>query len=180
MFEPKGDVPQWRLIYDLAIVRAPDDLITYEEIENVLGYDVQTGHRSPIYKASKHLLEDHQRTLVAELNRGYRIARADEHYTLAKGQQKGARRKIRRGVALSTHVDLAALTPRQRGLIEDLNHVLMAQNAMLARHDTRIGDVEKDTRRIDDRVDVLEATLAKHGITVPQSQTVKGEVVEET
>src|SRR5882672_3658530 len=74
-FKPSGEQPKWRPIYDLALTRAPDDLITYDELEQALGYDVTSpgASRSPIYAASKRLLNEHDRALVADPTKGYRI-----------------------------------------------------------------------------------------------------------
>ena len=76
---------------------------------------------------------------------------------------------------MTTHVDRNALTESQRSSLDALAHVLASQNAMLKRHDARIGAVETVTQTQDARLDVLEATLRRHGIDVPERRTVVGE-----
>jgi hypothetical protein len=170
LFEPKnGTTPMWRLVYDLAITRNPGDLITYEELTETLGYDPRIGPRNPIHSAAKHLLDDRDRTLIAVRGQGYRIALATEHYGLARGKQKEARRKISKGIALAVHVDVNELTPRQRTAIDGLSQVLMMQNEMLSRHDKRIATVETVIHQVDDRVAALEGILRTHGIATPET-----------
>jgi len=168
-FTAKGDQPLWQAVYDHAVLLAAGDMISYATLADLLGYDPsEPGRsRSPIYAASRRLLTEHDRTLVAVKGKGYRIAYAHEHEGIARGKQRGARRRIRSAVAISTHVDVRQLTPTQRRSLEAVAHVLAAQNAMLSRHDARIGAAEKDIRRVDDRIAALEATLTRHGIEVP-------------
>lgn len=177
-FQPKGDVPQWRLVYDKAATLQPGDVITYPDLAGLLGYDPsELGRsRSPIHTASRRMLKDHDRTLVAVPKKGYRVAHASEHEGIARAGQRSARRRISHAVAVTTHVDVTALTPGQRRSLEAVAHVLAAQNAMLSRHDARIGDVEKDVRRVDDRIAALEAVLARNGIDVPKVEDVPGEL----
>lgn len=177
----KEDTTLWHGIHDHALKLAPNDIITYQQLTNILGYDPSTPgqSRTPIYVASKHLLEDHNRTLVAVRGKGYRVAPASEHERLARGQQHAARRRIGKAVALATHVDFHALTPKQQKAVDAIAHVLKGQQAMLDRHDEQIGRVETSVRRVDDRIAALEAVLAQHGIAVPQADEITGEVLDD-
>lgn len=178
-FTPKGEKALWRNVYDHAALLAPGDIITYTQLTTMLGYDPsEPGRsRSPIYTASRRLLKDHNRTLIVQQGSGYRVARASEHEGLARAGQRSARRKIGRAVDVSTYVDVTELTAEQRKSLDAVALVLRAQNAMLQRHDTRIGVVEKDVQRQDDRLAALEAALARQGIDVPRADVVQGEVV---
>ena len=178
-FEPKGDQSQWQTIYDHAVNLAPGDLIDWDKLTTLLGYDpsVPGASRSPILTAAKHLLQNHDRTLVSVRGKGYRIAKAEEHEGIARSGQQSARRKIRNAVAVTTHVDRNALTPAQQQSLDALAHVLSRQNAMLKRYDRRITAVEASDQQQDARLDVLEATLRKHGIPIPETRTIEGETV---
>lgn len=180
-FTPKGDNPLWKAIYDHAVLLSPGDLIGWDRFEVLLGYDPsQPGQsRGPILTASKRLLTDHNRVLVSVRGEGYRVATADGHEGIARSGQRAARRKIRGAHLVATHVDRNALTDKQRASLDAVAHVLAAQNAMLKRHDVRISTVEGATQAQDARLDVLEATLRKHGIDVPSQRTVSGEVVDD-
>lgn len=177
LFEPKnGHTPQWRVVYDLAVKRNPGDLITYPELTEALGYDPRVGPRGPIHTASEKMLETHDRALVSVRGQGYRVALATEHYGLAKGKQRQARRRITQGIALAVHVDVSQLDQKQRAALDGLSQVLMAQNAMLSRHSRQISTIEQTVSQVDDRVAVLEGLLRARGIDVPGRVVVEGEV----
>lgn len=179
-FEPKGDRPQWESVYDLAKNAKPSTVLTFAELSEVLGYDVsaQGASRTPILRASERLLESENKVLHSVRGVGYRVAEPSEQEGLARGRQKRARKQIAKGVALVVNVDRNALTAEQRNSVDALCQVLTAQNAMLRRHDRRIGSVERTIREVDDRVSAMEALLRRHGIPVPENVTIDGEIVE--
>lgn len=174
LFEPKNDMPLWEMMYNLAERYEPGQLIPYSVISETLGYDITLpgASRAPIYKASQRLLTSKCRTLKAKPREGYRVAEASEHENLARDRQGRARRQISKGVSIAANVDKNALTPAQRTSIDALCQVLSAQNAMLRRHDARIGDVEKSMRVVDDRVTVMEQLLRRNGIPVPNTTVI--------
>jgi hypothetical protein len=176
-FKPVGTRAMWREIYDNASVLSPGAIITYEDLEVLIGYDLSKpgASRSPIYRASQELLSRRSKMLIPVPGEGYRVAHATEHETAAKGHQRGARRKLTKAVSVAVNVDRNQLTDAQRKSLDGLADLLMAQNAMLSRHDRRIGDVEKDVAKVDDRVGVLEQALRTHGIDVPERRVVEGE-----
>lgn len=176
-FEPAGDLPKWRLIYDHAEQLQPGDLINWATLTELLGYDPSTpgAARSPITTASKHLLIDHSRTLTAVRGKGYRIARADEHETIAKGGQRSARRKLSGALGVAIHVNRNELSEPQRRSLDAFAHVLAQQNAMLKRHDAKIKDIETVAQQQDARLDVLEDVLRKAGIPIPERTIIEGE-----
>jgi hypothetical protein len=171
----------WRAVYDHALLLEPGDIIDWAALEKLLDYDPSApgASRSPILTASRRLLTDHSRCLVSVRGVGYKVAKAEEQEGIGRSYQRGARRKLRKAVDVTTFVDRNALDETQRKSLDALAHVLAAQNAMLKRHDTRITTVETATQKQDARLDVLEATLRKHGIDVPQQQTINGEVLTE-
>jgi hypothetical protein len=173
-FIPKGEKPLWQLVYDHAVRLTPGDLITWADFEQLLGYDpsVAGASRGPIHTASRRLLRDHDRTLTSVRKRGYRVAFANEHEPIARSGQRSATKKLRRSADVAVHVDRNALTPKEASSLDSLAHVLTAQAAMLKRQERRITGVEADVQRQDDRLDVLEATLRKHGIEIPKLRVV--------
>lgn len=187
-FEPKGDKALWRKVYDFAVDLEPGDLITWEQFEEILGYDPGVpgmgAGRQPVYMAARRMLVDHDRTLISVRNQGYRVAHAHEQEGMARSAQRAARRKIRRGMDLAVHVDISQLTAGQRRSVEAVAHVLAAQNAMLARHEDRITEVEEVQAKVahvqavaDDRIAALEAALLRLGIPIPRTEVILGETV---
>jgi hypothetical protein len=178
-FEAKGDQPMWQAVYDHAAGLNPGDMIGWDRLTAILGYDpsVPGASRSPILTASKHLLENHDRTLISVRGKGYRVTKAEEHEGIARGNQRSARRKIRNAVSVTTHVDRNQLTTAQQQSLDTLAHVLAQQNSMLKRHDQKLEHHDQQITQQDARFDVLEATLRKHGIPIPENRTVDGETV---
>lgn len=175
-FEPKDDKALWRKVYDIAVEMEPGELLGWDQLEQILGYDPGVpgmgAGRTPIYTASRRMLKEHSKTLISVRGKGYRVAYAHEQEGMARSKQRVARRQIRHGMDLAVHVDVRQLTPSQRRSIEAVAHVLAAQNAMLARHEERISDVEQIQERTDDRVAALEAALRQFGIPIPRSEVV--------
>ncbi len=180
-FKPTGDRARWRELYDHASKLAPGDIITYNTLTELLTYDPSKpgASRAPIYRANDELLVKRSRMLVAVPGEGYRIAHATEHEVKARGLQKSARRRIGKAVCTAVHVDRNQLTEAQQKSIDTLTDVLLTQNAMLTRHDKRIGNVEETVSRVDDRIGAMEDALRAHGIDVPSRRVVDGEVADE-
>lgn len=178
-FTPKGDAPLWQAIYDEAVLLEPGDVIGFDRLAVLLGYDPQPAgaSRTPIHTASRRLLKDHDRTLLSVRGKGYKVAHASEHEGIARQKQRSGRRQIRRAHTVATHVDRNALTVDQRTSLDAFAHILAQQNSMLKRHDKRLTAVESSSTTHDARLDVLEQVLRTHGIEVPKSQTVEGETV---
>ena len=135
--------------------------------------------RTSIWQLRETLLTKHKLILRPVAGVGYRVVEPSEQEGLARGRQRRARRQIAKGVSLVVNVDRNALTIEQRASVDALCQVLTAQNAMLRRHDRRIGTVERTVQEVDSRVTVMEALLRRHGIDLPQGQTVEGEIVPE-
>jgi hypothetical protein len=177
LFQPKGDLPMWRLVYDACKDKPAGTLIPHADLSDMLGYDITApgASRTPITVAAKKMLREYDRTLRAERGQGYRVARAEEHLGLAKSSHRSARRKLNRAVDLTSHVDRSQLTERGIKAIDELGHVMRLQAAMLSRHDQRITTVEKTVDRVDDRVLALEQAIRKLGGTIPSLTVVEGE-----
>ena len=181
-FQPKGDRALWEEVFLLAQDAEPGTVLTFDDLSAVLGYDVsaQGSSRTPILRASDRLLESRNKVLTSVRGVGYRVVEPSEQEGLARGRQRRARRQIAKGVSLVVNVDRNALTIEQRASVDALCQVLTAQNAMLRRHDRRIGTVERTVQEVDSRVTVMEALLRRHGIDLPQGRTIEGEIVPET
>lgn len=179
-FTPRGERPLWREVYDHAMTLDTNDVIDWQCLKDLIGYDpsLPGSSRTPILTASRRLLREHSRLLVSVRGKGYRIAEAAEQEGYARGDQRSARRKLTNAHAKAVHVNKNDLTETQRASIDALAHVLAAQNAMLKRHDVRLTTVEETAKVQDARLDVLEATLRRHGIDVPDRTPIPGEVVE--
>ena len=174
-FKPKGDVPEWRKVYDVLVEKGVDEVVTYEELDAALGRPFNHD-RAPVYRATKELLAVHKRGTVNERSVGYRIARANEHASLAVKQRTRARRAIGKGVKIIDGTDRSKLTPSERKRLDDLEMNMRAQADMLRRTEQRVSVVEKKQQRHDDRLDLLIADLRRKGIEVDDFKAEADEV----
>ena len=177
MFETKGDLPEWRLIYDHAKTLDVGQTITYEVLDGILGRDFATG-RSPIYRAMRELEDENSRTLVNVPNIGYRVAEAIEHEDLAKLHHKKSRRSIRRAASKLHSADRTRLTREQARRFDDMQAQLDQQAHMLRRVDGRVTKVDNRVTKVETdvqaRLDRLTDILTRHGIPVDGEPTSVG------
>src|SRR6266545_4116067 len=109
-FQPKGDLPEWRLIYDKLLERADfGDIITYAQLDEALGREFED-NRSPLYKARRHLIEMRRRWIEPVPRVGYRVIEAREHLLAAQDRKRRARRQLGQMMTVTQGTDLTRLT----------------------------------------------------------------------
>jgi hypothetical protein len=139
-FEPKGDVARWVPVYERLRDMAIGEIITYSELSELAGIDIQQD-RGPYVRAAKELLEKNQRAMKNIPEEGYAVAHPSEQGELARGQTRKASRRLTAAIRLVGNTDANYLTPDQR-LVNDRRHeALTAQSDMLrrlARRTTRL------------------------------------------
>jgi hypothetical protein len=165
MFKTKGQSPEWQLLYDHCSTLPVDAVVTYDQLDQVLGRDFRDD-RGPLAKTQTLMLENVNRTLVNVRGVGYRVARATEHMGLAKGQRRRAKRAMTKGIRIIQGTDRQALTAQDRQRLDALELNMLAQQNMLRRTEARVSAVEKATRRTDDRMDRLISELRRKGVDV--------------
>ena len=169
-FIPKGDVAEWRLVYDQLVVLKTDDVISTEEIEGALGRPLGK-NRSPVYRAAKELQRVNRHALATVRGVGYRVARADEHFGLAMERSDRARGQLKRGLEIVDATDVSKLPSDQAARLESLAN-LMARGfefmkilALQVDAQTHmIETVKTEGKDTSERVAALEETLKKHGL----------------
>ena len=145
-FEPKGDVPEWRLIYDKLMSRAEyGETITYEQLDDVLGRPFMK-NRTPIYRATKQLEMERNRHLVAVPNIGYRVIEAREHIAVATSRRARAGRQIRRGVEVLQATEISRLTPAELDAYDRQTRINTALFSAIVHVDQRLTRVEEILR----------------------------------
>jgi hypothetical protein len=120
-FQPKGDVAEWRLLYDELKGKPPGHIITLERIEEILGRSV-ADNRLPVYRATKELENVDRRTLATVRGVGYRVAAADEHLGLALNHSGRARRQLQRGIKRSAATNRSEITPDMAARLESFEY----------------------------------------------------------
>lgn len=141
-FQPKGDVPEWRLIYDTLLEGAQfGDIITYSQLDEALGRPFH-GNRSPLYRARSHMGEMRSRWLVSVPKRGYRVVEAREHLTVAQSHKRRARRQLGLMVRVQEVTDLAVLTPEELAQFDQQAKINSMLYQVAVHHERRIARIE--------------------------------------
>ena len=171
-FRPLGKTARWRMLYDeLLLPAAIGDLITYEEMGNVLDLHPtkqRAAIRSALRRAEREYLEEKGHALEAVADSGYQVAEASAHIVLAHRQQRKAGRALSRGHELATRVDLSGVDPQIRNALDLIARGFAAQMEFNRRFDVRQRDLEeamatisKQHERTADEVEQLRERLRR-------------------
>lgn len=141
-FQPKGDLPEWRLIYDRLLEHADfGDVITYAELDEVLGREFED-NRSPLYKAREHLGALRSRWIEPVPRIGYRVIEAREHIHVAQQRKKRARRQFRAMVRVAEFTDLSRLSPSDLATFDSQAKINAALYMVAVHHEKRLNRIE--------------------------------------
>lgn len=169
LFQPKGERPEWRMLYDLMRVQPRGTVLTYEALDDALGRPF-LANRSPFYKALKEVETHDQRTFEAIRNEGYRCDQPAEHQYVAVAQHK---RPVRHLKAAGRKIKAADRTQLSHELVtrfDALEHHWTVQAAKLEQRldkvDQRVGRTEKDQAATADQIGRLVDRLREHGIDI--------------
>ncbi len=175
-FEPKGEVAEWRVLFDHLSTLKVGDLVTYDELSTLLGRDFLVA-RGPFHQANQRLLAAHKRGMVNVRNTGYRVVAAVEHEDVARDQHRFAKRRLRKSKHWLANTNREELPPEVVERFDQLEQTLDRQIDFTRRLDRRVAKVEKaleasrselagQATATDDRVSKLVEALARHGITI--------------
>lgn len=180
-FEVRGDLPEWKMIYDRLKTLKIDEMVTYEDLYLVLGRVFQED-RSPLYRAVKELEHHDSRTLVNVRGQGYRVAHPSEHEGLAKGHVRKSHRQLTKARSRADSADRSGLDPETRKRLEALSVHLGAVHRMVVKLNRKTSEqdealmkvrrqVQRDRREsqedlaaLSDRLDQVHSLLERHGI----------------
>ena len=171
-FKPKGDIAQWRTVYNLLTKTPVDATITYNTLAEALNLHPRTDrHRiqAAARKAAERLLKTDSRAIENVSETGYRIVTAAQQIPLAGKQIEKAGNALDKGHDLTQNVRLDELTSEERQIVNSMT-VGFAQVAQWARqinqrvgdHEDRLSDVEAELARLRDKK-TLEETDAPTG-----------------
>lgn len=146
-FKPKGDRPEWRIIYeDLLLGAESGDIITLADLSNVLGRDFRRS-RSPLYRARKALGVERSRWLYPVPGKGYRVAEAREHVTLANGHKQRAKRQLGTMMTVMRATDITQLGAEDLVRFDAQFKVNALHHAILVMHEGRLNRHEAALRQ---------------------------------
>lgn len=142
MFETKGEVAEWRLVYDHLTTLRMGDIVTYEFLTKLLGRDFLDA-REPFYQANRRLLVTHRRGFENVPSVGYRMITAEEHEKMANKHHRRGRRQLKRSLSYIHNVDRTQLSPEALRRFDALEDNLARQVDFTRRLDSRVAKVEK-------------------------------------
>ncbi len=150
-FQPKGDLPEWRLIYDRLFSGADfGSVVTYEQLDDVLGRPF-LDNRSPIYRARTHLGDMRQRWIESVPGVGYRVIEASEHIDAAQRHKRRAKRQLGLMVKVAEVTDLSRLTPEELMRFDTQAKVNQMLYMVAVHHERRLSRIE-DILRADGKL----------------------------
>jgi hypothetical protein len=145
-FEPKGEKPEWQMVYDDLLLKADfGDVITYAMLEETLGRPFAS-NRGPLYRARDHLGDMQKRWLEAVPNIGYRVIDAAEHIRVAAGHKAKGRRQYGRMLKVMQVTDLTKLGPDELATWDEQQKIGFALWGVIA-HESRIRRIEEILRK---------------------------------
>lgn len=170
-FEPKGDVAQWRVVYDMLVKLEIGDLLRYEDLLEALDMKARERVRGPVRKAAAVWGEEFHRALVPVYGIGYRVAEPTEHELIARKHHRKSRRALGRSRAAIRDVDRSLLTPAERARFDRMEVELSRHSDMIKRIDLKQEKIQKTIeadraarQATDDKVARLEEALRRRGI----------------
>ncbi len=168
IFAPKGEKPEWEILYEYLKECGKGDLVKYEQLSNLLGRDFLKG-RTPIYKAMRRLEDEDHRSLLNVKNAGYRITVAQEHEGLARQHHKRSRRQLTKSYGKIKSADRTELSREERQRFDALEMSIKQHADMIRRLEARVNKVEakQDQQKVaSEKLDKLMEALKRHGIEV--------------
>ncbi len=145
-FQPKGDLPEWRLIYDRLLEHADyGDVITYAELDEVLGREFED-NRSPLYRAREQLGVARSRWIEPVPRVGYRVIEPREHIIVAQNKKRRARTQLRGMVRVAEFTDLSRLSPSDLATFDSQARVNTMLYMVAVHHEKRLNRIESVLR----------------------------------
>lgn len=168
MFDPKGSISRRRAVLD-ALATAPyDTVVTYSELSVALGGASREIVQKAVHAAKAALEREHNKSVDAVPNEGYRVIKPSEHLTLAQRHQRKSRRSLTRAQSTVTHVDLRELTEGERAAVTIAATSLSLQLGYMRRNDIRVSRLERaaetaaeSQQRSDEEIAELKARLER-------------------
>lgn len=151
LFTPIGEKSHREIVVEAFKDVSYDDVVSYEHLSEILGFDVKTSNRSAIYAAQRTLEKDYHKTLDAVVGVGYRVIRPEEHVDLANRHHKRARRQVTRAINKTASANRSVLTATDQARLDRVEINLKRQQKELTRLDAEV-------KRVSERVDAQQKT----------------------
>lgn len=170
-FEVKGEMPQWRVLFEFLRTLGVGDIVSDEQLADLLPDAPEGSVRSAYFRARRELQDECRRSMDRVRGKGYRIVEAREHADLAKRQHKRARNRLKAAIAEVHSADRSRLTHEERRRMDEMEIHLARQadnikrlEAKQSATEQRVAMAEKDNAIVHDRIDRLRDQLRRQGI----------------
>lgn len=162
MFEPKNEIPLWKMIFNHVDGKPINTLFTFEDLSEVIGEDV-TKNRQPIYRARKELAKRYKRYLVSETGRGYRLVEGMDMLNHAENRMTKAQTQTKMANFESVNINTQGMTLEQKNEIRQF----LAWNGMvvssLSHNAKQIADFQQSTSNmVNEKLSELSATMESY------------------
>lgn len=150
-FKPAGERARWKYLYELLLATEDDGILTYQEMADALGLDVEADRqllRVAFYRAAKEHEEVDKRAVKVIPNKGYRIVAPKEHLDLARKQHTRSSRALAKGQSKVVNVNMADMDPETRKAFEIMALGFAQQLDFNRRAERRLFQQEKITQEL--------------------------------
>lgn len=150
-FKPAGEKARWKYLYELLLKIDDNGILTYQEMADALGLDVDADLqviRVALYRAAKEYEEVNKRALEVVPNKGYRVVAPKEHLDLARRQHSRSSRALARGQSKVVNVDMAGMDPQTRHAFEVVAQGFAQQMDFNRRFENRLSRQEQLTAEL--------------------------------
>jgi len=178
LFTPRGDMAQWRVLYEHMKTMNIGEVFTHLEMQVLLPGVASEGVRGAFLRALREVEDLHHRSFENVRGVGYRVAEARQHESLARKKHKTARRTLDAALRKTQAADRSQLTPEERRRLDALEHHLTNHKSMLdqlkrrqknteelvQKTEQRVSHTEKDLQGVDERLSILVDQLRAKGL----------------
>lgn len=171
VFKPRGEVAQWRLVYEELAKRDVGDVVGYDVLAEVLDMDARLDRPRialAMRTAAQAFLEDSNIAVTSVRGVGYRLVEAVEHLALARKHHTKAVKSLGRGQSKVVHVDMSGLEPAVRHTFEVMARAFSVQLDFNRRFEAKqeqmeqtLESVEKTSTRSEQEIADLRARLER-------------------
>lgn len=141
-FQPKGDIAEWRMIYEQLLENADfGQVITYAELDEALGRPFIT-NRSPIYRAREDLGSIRKRWLESVPHVGYRVTDPADHVRVSVTHRRKSQRQVSISVKVLGATDLTRLNPSDLAKWDSEQRIAFAVWGVVS-HEARLRRIEE-------------------------------------
>lgn len=163
-FEPLGEEPRWKVLYQLLKGTPTGAIVTYEAMAGALGLD-SVRHRSAMASAMRRAADEHEekdkRAVEVVRNEGYRIVDAGGHLRLAHVHGRRAGAQLEMAYSKVTNVDLSGADPEVRKGFEVVARGFMEQMEINRRLSARQRRTEKTLDVVMERGERTDEEIAE-------------------